>query len=138
MVAGEGAIDPFAKRSGGLAQADGKSHADGVMLSPQCGGGGEWDNGSINIQANMASIWANLWGILAQEVWGREFSVMASENGAVKQYDDITNSVMASENGAVERYDDIASADSIGGTAVGQYSSPMVAEVGGEYVMLPG
>jgi hypothetical protein len=45
---------------------------------------------------------------------------------------------MASENGAVERYDDIAGADSIGGTAVGQYSPPMVAEVGGEYVVLPG
>ncbi len=52
---------------------------------PQCGGGGEWDNGSINIRANMASIWANFWDILAQEFWGQEFSVMASENGAVKQ-----------------------------------------------------
>ena len=121
MVAGKGAIDPFAKRSGGLARANGKSHADGIVLPPECGGGGEWDNGSINVRskAHMASIWANLWDVLAQEFWGREFSVMASENGAVEQYDDI------------------AGADSIGGTAVGQYSPPMVAEVGGEYVMLP-
>ncbi len=47
-------------------------------------GGGEWDNGSINVQANMASIWAIVWDILAQEFWGQEFSVMASENGAVE------------------------------------------------------
>ncbi len=120
MVEGEGAIDPFAKRSGGLARADSKSHADGVVLPPQCVGGGEWDNGSINVRANMASIWANFWDILAQEFWGQEFSVMASGNGAVK------------------RYDNIAGAYSIGGTGVGQYSPPMVAEVGGEYVMLPG
>ncbi len=120
MVAGKGVIDPFAKRSGGLAWVDGKSHADGVVLLLQCGGGGEWDNNSIDIRANMASIWANFWGILAQEVWGQEFSVMASENGAVEQYDNI------------------AGADSIGGTAVGQYFPPMVAEVGGEYVVLPG
>ncbi len=46
-------------------------------------GGGEWDNSSINIRANMASIWANFWDILAQKFWGQEFSVMASENGAV-------------------------------------------------------
>ena len=45
---------------------------------------------------------------------------------------------MASENGAVVRYNDIAGANSIGGTAVGQYPPPMVAEVGGEYVVLPG
>ncbi len=122
MVAGKGAIDPFAKRSGGLARADGKSHADNVMLPPECGGGGEWDNGSIDVRAkaHMASIWANLWDILAQKFWGQKFSVMASENGAVK------------------RYDDIAGADSIGGTAVGQYSPPIVTEVGGEYVVLPG
>ncbi len=138
MVAGEGAIDPFAKRSGGLTRSDGKSHADGVVLTLQCGGRGEWDNGSINIRANMALIWANFWGISAQEVWSREFSVMASENGAVERYGDIANSVMALENGAVERYDNIAGADSIGGTAVGQYPPPMVAEVGGEYVVLPG
>ena len=106
MVAGKGAIDPFAKRSGGLARADGKSHADGVVLPPQCEGGGEWDNGSINVRANMASIWAIFWDILAQKFWGREFSVMASENGAVKRYNDITG------------------ADSIGGTAVGQYPPP--------------
>jgi hypothetical protein len=83
---------------------------------------GEWDNGSINVRAkaNMASIWANLWDTLAQEFWGQEFSVMASENGAV------------------ERYDDIAGADSIGGAALGKYSPPMVAEVGGEYVVIPG
>jgi hypothetical protein len=42
------------------------------------------------------------------------------------------------ENGAVEQYNNIAGADSIKGTSVGQYSPPMVAEVGGEYVMLPG
>jgi hypothetical protein len=119
VVAGEGAINPFAKRSGGLAQADSKSHADGIVLPPQCGGGGEWDNGSIDIRANMALIWANFW-YPAQEDWGQEFSVMASENGAVEQYKDI------------------AGADSIGGTAVGQYSPPMVAEVGGEYVVLLG
>jgi hypothetical protein len=40
VVAGEGAINPFAKWSGGLAWADGKSHADGVVLPLQCGGGG--------------------------------------------------------------------------------------------------
>ncbi len=45
---------------------------------------------------------------------------------------------MASENGAIKRYNDIDSADSIGGTAVGPYSPPMVVEVGGEYVVLPG
>jgi hypothetical protein len=67
----------------------------------------------------MALIWANFW-YWAQKVWGQEFSVMASENGAVEQYNDI------------------AGADSIGGTAVRQYSPPMVAEVGGEYVVLPG
>jgi hypothetical protein len=106
VVAGEGAIDPFAKRSGGLAWANGKSHADGVVLPPQCGGGGEWDNGSINVRANMASIWAIFWDISDQKFWGREFSVMASENGAV------------------ERYNDIAGANSIGGTAVGQYPPP--------------
>ncbi len=82
-------------------------------------GGGEWDNSSINVQANMVSIWANFWDILAQEFWGQEFSVMALENGAVKQYDDIVG------------------ANSIGGTAVRQYSPPMVAEGGGEYVVLP-
>jgi hypothetical protein len=82
-------------------------------------GGGEWDNGSINVRANMASIWAIFWDILAQEFWGQEFSVMASENGAVEQYNDI------------------AGANSIRGTAVGQYPPPMVAEVGGEYVVLP-
>ncbi len=121
MVASEGAIDPFAKRSGGLARADGKSHAARVVLPPECGGGGEWDNGSIDIRAkaNMASIWANLWDTLAQEFWGQEFLVMASENGAVEQYNNI------------------AGAGSIGGTAVGQYSPPMVAEEGGEYVVLP-
>jgi hypothetical protein len=54
VVAGEGAINPFAKRSGGLTRANGKSHAE------QCGGGGEWDNGSIDIRANMALTWANL------------------------------------------------------------------------------
>ncbi len=124
MVAGKGAIDPFATWSGGLARANGKSHADGIVLPPQCGGGGEWDNSSINIWANMVLIWANLWGILAQEVWGREFSVMVSENGAVEQYDDVTYSVMASENGAVEQYNNIAGANSIGGTAVGQYPLP--------------
>jgi hypothetical protein len=121
VVAGEGAINPFAKRSGGLARANGKSHADNVVLPPQCGGGGEWDNGSINIRANMVITWANLWSISAQEVWGREFSLM-----------------MASEHGAVDRYNHIAGADSVGGTAVGQYSPPMVDEVGGEYVVLPG
>ncbi len=121
MVAGKGAIDPFAKRSGGLAWADGKSHADGIMFPPECGGGGEWEYGSINVRAkaNMASIWANLWDTLAQEFWGQEFSVKASENGAVKGYNNI------------------AGADSIGGTAIGQYSPPMVEEVGGEYVVLP-
>ncbi len=45
---------------------------------------------------------------------------------------------MASENGAVERYDDIAGADNIKGTAAEQYSPRMVAEVGGEYVVLLG
>ncbi len=63
---------------------------------------------------------ASIWDISAKKFWGREFSVMASENGAV------------------ERYDDIAGADSIRRTAVGQYPPPMVAEVGGEYVVLPG
>ena len=122
MVAGEGAIDPFAKRSGGLAPVDSKSHAGGVVLPPECGGGGEWDNGSNDVwaKANMASIWANLWDTSAQEIWGQEFSVMASENGAIEQYDNI------------------AGANSIGGTAVGQYSPPMAAEVEGEYVLLPG
>jgi hypothetical protein len=47
----------------------------------------------------MALTWANFWDILAQEFWGRDFSVMASENGAVK------------------RYDNIAGADSVRGTA---------------------
>ncbi len=89
MVAGKGAIDPFAKQSGGLAWADGRSHAVGVMLPPHCGGGGEWYNSSINIRANMALTWANFWGISAQEFWGREFSVMASEKGAVECYDNI-------------------------------------------------
>jgi hypothetical protein len=83
-------------------------------------GGGEWDNGSINVRANMVSIWAIFWDISAQEFWGQEFSVMASENGAVKQYDDI------------------AGANSIQETAVGQYPPPMVTGVGGEYVVLPG
>ncbi len=82
--------------------------------------GGEWDNGSINVRTNMASIWANFWDILAQEFWGQEFSVMASENGAIEQYDDI------------------AGADSIRGTVIGQYSPPMVAEVEGEFAVLPG
>ncbi len=40
MVAGKGAIDPFAKRLGGLARANGRSHAVGVVLPPRCGGGG--------------------------------------------------------------------------------------------------
>jgi hypothetical protein len=48
----------------------------------------------------MALTWANFWGISAQEFWGREFSVMASEKGAV------------------ECYDNIAGADSIWGTAI--------------------
>ncbi len=38
--AGKGAIDPFSKRSVRRAWSDGKSHADGVVLPPQCGGGG--------------------------------------------------------------------------------------------------
>ncbi len=59
------------------------------MLPPRCGGGGEWYNGSIDIRANMALTWANFWDILAQEFWGREFSVMASEKGAFERYDDI-------------------------------------------------
>jgi hypothetical protein len=83
------------------------NHMPMALCSPRnVEGGGEWDNGSIDIRANMASIWANFWDILAHEFWGREFSVMASENGAVEQYDDI------------------AGADSIGGTAVGQYPPP--------------
>jgi hypothetical protein len=84
VVAGKGAINPFAKRCGGLAWADGKSHADGVVLPPQCGGGGEWDNGSINVRANMASICAIICDILAIEYWGQKFSVIALENGAVE------------------------------------------------------
>ncbi len=36
-----------------------------------------------------------------------------------------------------ERLNGLARADDIGGAAVGRYSSPMVAEVGGEYFMLP-
>ncbi len=79
--------------------------------------GGEWDNGSIDIRAKLpihrakvALIWSNFRDILA---W-------------------------TTENGAVEQYDDITGADSIGGTAVGQYFPPMVVEVGGEYVVLPG
>ena len=113
VVACKGAIEPFAKRSGGLARANGKSYADGIVLPPQCGGGGEWDNGSINVRAKLlvhrakvALIWSNF----------RDISAWTTENGAV------------------ERYDDIAGADSIGGTAVRQYSPPMVAEVGGAYV----
>jgi hypothetical protein len=77
----------------------------------------EWSVGSINLRAELpvyrakvALIWSNFRDILA---W-------------------------TTENGAVKQYKDIAGADSIGGTAVGQYSPPMVAEVGGEYVMLPG
>ena len=89
MVAGKGAINSFVKRSGGLAWADGRSHAVSVVLYPHCGGGVEWYNGSINIRANMALTWANFWDILAQEFWGREFSVMASEKVAVKQYNNI-------------------------------------------------
>jgi hypothetical protein len=89
VVAGEGAIDPFAKRSGGLTRADGRSHAVGVVLPPHCGGGEEGYNGSIDIRANMALTWANFWDILAREFWGREFSVMVSEKGAIKQYNNI-------------------------------------------------
>ncbi len=74
---------------------------------------------SIDVRANMASICAIICDISAIEYWGQEFSVMALENGAVKQYNDI------------------AGADSIGGAAVRQYSPPMVTEVGGEYVVLP-
>ena len=85
MVAGEGAINPFAKRLGGLTWADGRSHAVGGVLPPHCGGGGEWYNGSINTWANMALTWANFWDSSAQEFWGRDFSVMASENGAVER-----------------------------------------------------
>jgi hypothetical protein len=55
---------------------------------------------------------------------------MASENGAIEQYNNIANSVMASENRAVEQYNNIAGADSVRGTAIGQYSPPMLAELG--------
>jgi hypothetical protein len=60
-----------------------------ASCSPRVVEGGEWYNGSINIRANMALTWANFWDISAQEFWGQEFSVMASEKGAVKRYDDI-------------------------------------------------
>ncbi len=54
--------------------------------------------------------------------------------------DGVAASVVACE-GAIEpfakRSGGLAWADAIGGAAVGPYSPPMVAEVGGEYVVLP-
>ncbi len=91
MVTGEGTINPFAKRSGGLDWADSRSHAVGIVLHLHFGEGGEWYNGSINIRANMALTWANFWDSSTQEFWGQDISVMASENGAVKQYDGIAD-----------------------------------------------
>jgi hypothetical protein len=97
--AGEGVINPFSERSVRRTRSDSKSHANGVVLPPQCGGGGEWDNDSINIRAKLpvyhakvASIWSNFRDILA---W-------------------------TTENGAIKRYDDVSGADGIGGIAVGQ------------------
>ncbi len=78
---GKGAIDPFSKRLVRCARSDGKSHANGVMLPLQCGGGGKWDNGSINVQAKSpvhqakaASIWSNfrdIFGVDNRE-WSRQ------------------------------------------------------------------
>jgi hypothetical protein len=96
--AGESAINPFSERLVRCTRSNGKSHASSVVLPPQCGGRGEWDNGSINVwakllvhHAKVALIWSNFWDI----------SAWTTENGAVKQYDNV------------------AGADDVGGTAVG-------------------
>jgi hypothetical protein len=63
------------------------------------------------------------------------------KKGWAKLGDGIAASVVACK-GAIEPFakwsDGLAWANGIGGAAGGPYSPPMVAEVGGEYVVLPG
>jgi hypothetical protein len=64
-----------------------------------------------------------------------------SKKGWAELGDGVVASVVACK-GAIEPFakqsGGLAWANSIGGAAVGPYSPPMVAEVGGEYVLLPG
>jgi hypothetical protein len=62
------------------------------------------------------------------------------KKGRAELGDGVAASVVACK-GAIEPFakqsGGLARADGIGGAAVGPYSPPMVAEVGGEYVVLP-